>query len=292
MMVFTTVIIFFTFSIAAIQVQAECPPLNSVPVMYDDETFNCARKWHGPGDAEPIKACNSCQLGNYYDHYDMQDWNEGQPYGYTGSLIVNPGCTFYGFSGREFDGTVYEYPAGLYSLVEAPYTDLANGCGDYFRSVKCRCQQKLISCVPEDEWALIFVCDAVDALKPVKCTYQRTIGTSYTAETSEHMEISEEVSLEITVGLFNLFEETLGVSATTGYDWTHTSSSTMEEEETFTVEVETTPGCASYIEQTVGHCNGNDAQTEIFKISDVGQDCPVPNMRLQRHFKNGTIIDI
>ena len=29
----------------------------------------------------------------------------------VGSLIVNPGCIFYGFSDFDFEGTVDEYPA-------------------------------------------------------------------------------------------------------------------------------------------------------------------------------------
>ena len=37
--------------------QAECPPTDSVPVMYDEETFMCTRKWIGPGDDDPIQEC-------------------------------------------------------------------------------------------------------------------------------------------------------------------------------------------------------------------------------------------
>ena len=114
----------------------------------------------------------------------------------------------------------------------------------------------------------------------------------------------------------------MGVSVTTGYDWTHTSSETMSEEQTIEVDATAWPGqiltieqgnspklCHSlwifghpfssfktdlhykihatsrtwsafpwpplpptmtYMEkpQAVGHCDGNDAQTELFKFTN------------------------
>ena len=168
-----------------------------------------------------------------------------------GSLIVNPGCTYYGFNECFFEETVYEYTAGLYSLLEPPAHDQPSGCANYFSSVKCRCQQKLVSCIPEDEWAVKLVCNGTGATEPVECSYMKTIGTSYTAETSDHMSISEEVSYEITAGLFGLFEETLGLSVETGYDWTQTSSETMDEAESFQVDAVAPPGRILYIEQVI-----------------------------------------
>ena len=44
--------------------------------------------------------------------------------------------------------------------------------------------------------------------------------------------------------------------------------------------------------QAVGHCGGNDANTDLFKIYDIGQDGTVSNLRLQKHLKDGTIVDI
>ena len=141
--------------------------------------------------------------------------------------------------------------SGLYSLLEPPAHDQPSGCANYFSSVKCRCQQKLVSCIPEDEWAVKLVCNGTGATEPVECSYMKTIGTSYTAETSDHMSISEEVSYEITAGLFGLFEETLGLSVETGYDWTQTSSETMDEAESFQVDAVAPPGRILYIEQVI-----------------------------------------
>ena len=44
--------------------------------------------------------------------------------------------------------------------------------------------------------------------------------------------------------------------------------------------------------QAVGHCDGNDAQTELFQIYDVGPDGERANVRRQYHFKNGTVVDV
>ena len=122
--------------------------------------------------------------------------------------------------------------------------------------------------------------------------------------------------------MFGLFEETLGLSVETGYDWTQTASVVMDEAESVQQNVIAPPGRILYIEQvipvtghihrlnsitraplrlccaliissqTVGHCDGNDAQTELFNIYDVGQDGKVSNQKLQRHFKNGTVVDL
>jgi len=291
MMNFTPPIIVFAFCIAAIQ--ADCTEEeDSMPVMYNKETFLCAREWSGPGNSQPVQGCNSCVTNDVFDFTDGYD-NGGTAYHDVGSLIVNPGCIFYGFSEREFEGTVDEFPAGLYSLVDAPNSPNSYPeCANSFHSVKCKCQQKLVSCIPEDGWAVKLVCDAMGATQPVECSYVKTIGTSYTAEVSEDMAISAGVSAEITVGMFGLFGSTIGTSLETGYDWAQTSSETMGEEESFQTVAFAAPGRILHIEQAVGHCDGNDAQTELFKIYDVGSDGAVSNLRLQHHFKNGTVVDI
>ena len=82
--------------------------------MYNETHFNCAFLWDGPGDSEPIKACNCCNA-LYCD--DLEDGRDDVDYSLedgfsTGSLIVNPGCTYYGFADYDFEGDVYEYGPG------------------------------------------------------------------------------------------------------------------------------------------------------------------------------------
>ncbi len=142
-------------------VKAECPPLEDVPVMHPEEedTFNCARRYSLVGADHPVQGCNACQAEHEfdwdYDNYDGYKYNNPNGQIGIGSMIVLPGCTFYGFSQGDYLGTVYEYSAGTHSNVKGPICGSTNhNCGDDyacgFKSVKCRCQQKLISCVPED----------------------------------------------------------------------------------------------------------------------------------------------
>ena len=136
---------------------AECPPASDVPVMceYRNNTFNCARAWDGIGSDEPIQGCNNCSdvhpsIDDYYDYRDGEDW-PGWPGAYfeIGSLLVLPGCKFYGFSEQNYKGNVQNFDSDLHSNVQAPY-DYGDGCANAFLSTKCRCEQELVSCEPVD----------------------------------------------------------------------------------------------------------------------------------------------
>ena len=45
-----------------------------------------------------------------------------------------------------------------------------------------------------------------------------------------------------------------------------------------------------YIEQAVGHCNGNTAKTELFKLYHTDGKGHVIEEWYERHFRNGTFI--
>ena len=69
----------------------------------------------------------------------------------VGSLFVKEGCTFYGFSEPGYGGVMDKFPGPLAMGVMEP-TPPATGqsCADGYPSYKCRCEQEMISCVPED----------------------------------------------------------------------------------------------------------------------------------------------
>ena len=50
------------------------------------------------------------------------------------------------------------------------------------------------------------------------------------------------VEAELKAEFFDIFSADIGVSATTGYDWTHATDSTKSEQTTITVEAEAPPG--------------------------------------------------
>jgi hypothetical protein len=76
----------------------------------------------------------------------------------------------------------------------------------------------------------------------------------------------------------------------TGYDWGHVSSETMGEEESFEVLAEVPPGLILTIEQAVGHCNGNDAKTELFRISHTLKDGTLVNRYLEKTLPDGSTV--
>ena len=64
-----------------------------------------------------------------------------------------------------------------------------------------------------------------------------------------------------------MFEVTLGVSATTGYNWSKTSSVAKNEQKQYEVEATAPAGTILEIKQVVGHCDGSIVSTEKYKIS-------------------------
>ena len=63
------------------------------------------------------QGCKNCpeSLGPVSPFDLPDDYEDGVNIGVAhwcvGSLVVNPGCTFYGYSDFDFEGTVDEYPA-------------------------------------------------------------------------------------------------------------------------------------------------------------------------------------
>lgn len=54
---------------------------------------------------------------------------------------------------------------------------------------------------------------------------------------------------------------------TTGYNWATTSEETKSEQVTVEVEAAAPAGKILVIEQAVGHCDGSNVKTEMYKIS-------------------------
>ena len=132
-------------------------------------------------------------------------------------------------------------------------------------------------------------CDGTDLEVAGECSYTKSIGTTYTTETSEHMSISSEIYSEIQAGMFGIMS-TLGASTSTGYDWTEVSSETMAEEESFDVVGVVPPGQILNVEQVVGYCDGNTAKTEVFRLSHTDGEGNVVDVRYERVLKDGTTV--
>ena len=129
---------------------------------------------------------------------------------------------------------------------------------------------------------MVLYCDNTDGLAEATCSYEKTIGTSYSSSISENMSIDRTIQAELTAQFFGLFSSSIGriivsdtyhhhvvpgSSVSTGYDWTQTSTETRHEQVTVTVSAPAPPGLVLVIEQAVGDCDESQARTEMYRIS-------------------------
>merc|ERR1712126_155178 len=190
-----------------------------------------------------------------------------------GSVIVKAGCTFYGYKDHGYSGDLMKYegpnvfPDGCTGGKCPPISgNAANG----FCSVKCRCKQDPIICTPEDGWATIIQCDNTQSSTELLCSYTKTIGTTWSQSAQESMSIDTTIDYAMHAGFFDMFSEDLGISVSTGYDWTHVSSEAQSETETFKVESNVPPYTLLKIQGAEGNCresggDNNNVKTELFK---------------------------
>ena len=261
-------IVVFLLATLALNIQGECPGLEDIQDMYDDNTFMCARFYYGWGHDLGVRGCNGCSVQNYADIPHGLDMDAGNGRQYPmGSIMVKPGCTLYVFHDNNFGGKYDRYDGpSIISKVDSGDGSEGDYCANGNPSFQCRCGMKPVSCVPEDSFAVVLRCDATGAIDPVGCDYIKKIGTKWSNEMSESISVSATIEYELGVDLFELFSEKIGVSMTTGYNWKHTSSETKSVTEEFKVLADAPPGLLLTIEQAVGHCGDTEARTELFRI--------------------------
>ena len=277
-------------------IKAECPASDELPVRFpnDESKFFCARTYYGPGSNAPFNGCNGCsESGQYLEYEDVFDGEDIDAteccYRPIGSLVVRPGCTFYQFT--DYNNVAEVFEGGSYPLVD---NGQGNGgsCAKGVRQMKCRCNMANVNCVPEDSYEVVMQCDATLAQADSECNYQKTIGTAFSESLSTSMSVDYTVSAKLKVEFFEFFSESVGVSASTGYDWTSVSSETVSEEDTISITATATAGYVARIEQAVGHCGASTAKTELFRVSHVNKQGDIVQQSYHKMFNNGTTIDL
>lgn len=282
MLLFLTSIAYFI-----VITHSECPKINDLPVMTSSgDKFYCAFGWDGYGGEDPLEGCNDGDGGSDYRYSWMDGDDSDAGYGYlypTGSLITKVGCVFYGYQDHDYTGERCDYPG------PATYS---NGCSGSccpntpswhyilaygFHSIKCRCEQDPIICTPTDGWHTIMQCDNCQSDVETLCQYTKTIGTTYTSEAQESMSIDVTIEESMSTSFFKLFETQIGISLTTGYDWTQTSSEAKSETHEYTVRTTVKPGELLVIEGAHGDCGGNVVHTELFRITTMDCDGNILN---------------
>jgi len=264
-------------------IKGECPSPNSIPIMYDDEHFTCAKKWYGPGNPESIDACNGCDYGESYTMRDGEDgygaYNSHYP---MGSIMIKAGCTLYMYYDYAYGGQL-EKLEGPYNIYDNHWgTPDRGNCAPGPGSYKCRCIQQPVSCTPEDGWEVALYCDNTMGSVSTYCSYCKTIGTSYSSSLSASMSIDQTIEEELSAQFFDLFGSSIGISVTTGYNWEHVSSETQDVAVGISVDAEAPAGMVLTIEQAVGHCDGSSAKTEMFRTSTYSKDGTLVSRKVER----------
>ena len=126
------------------------------------------------------------------------------------------------------------------------------------RSFACSCQQKLPQCIPKDGWEvesschslyflfffvqMVVTCDnRLSAIK-TDCSYEYTLGTTYSNSITESMSVSSTISADIGLEFESLFSASVSSSLTTGYDFARTYDFSQSVSKAITVETSVEPG--------------------------------------------------
>ena len=83
---------------------------------------------------------------------------------------------------------------------------------------------------------MVLVCDNTQGLVTTKCSYSQTVGTQFSDSMEEGMSVDTTVEAEMAAQFWGMFSGGLGVSESTGYDWSRTSEAAKSEQVTVTVE--------------------------------------------------------
>eukprot|EP00092_Neocalanus_flemingeri_P108873 GFUD01139848.1.p1 GENE.GFUD01139848.1~~GFUD01139848.1.p1 ORF type:complete len:319 (-),score=12.61 GFUD01139848.1:27-956(-) len=245
--------------------QHGCPSLDEIPVVNDRKQFYGIRTYYGKGNSVPELSCNG----------DINDGVAGYKHSaavgkatYMGTLFVHAGCKVTGFSDHNFKGS-HKIIEGPKFLSKGPdFFKICNG-RPCVRSYLVSCTQKMPDCVPQDKWSTLRSYDNSRSSLSRTFEYKYSIGTSWSNEMTEGFEISTTVSAEMTTSFWGLFEATLGVSATTGYNWGRTSTQAQDVLKESTISTEVPGGKIIRIQQTTGSCGGSDVSTEMFRTLEM-----------------------
>ena len=100
----------FIFTLVFGSLRAECPGLEDIKDMQNDQTFTCARFYYGWGHDLGVRGCNGCSISEYADIPHGMDLDAGKDRHYPmGSIMVKPGCTLYVFHDNNFGGSYDKY---------------------------------------------------------------------------------------------------------------------------------------------------------------------------------------
>jgi len=260
-----------------------CPVFSEIPVSEQHKQqpeldyFYAGRFYSYPGHDIPALACNDKEP---YDAADDYRHSSDQGFGtMMGSIMVNPGCTWYLFEDYNYEGRYVEYSGGNSGLLisKVPQPSWGTTCGDNyvtcFHSYLVSCEQRFPNCAPKDGWQPITSLDNSQSHVEAPFTFQQTIGTTWSNEVSESMSVSERVEESISENFFGVFEASLGFSIETSMDWGSVTKQEKSKTDQYTVGPIMVPaGDLIWVEGAIGTCGKSTVETHMYRvISSTGE---------------------
>merc|ERR1719317_621891 len=244
-------------------VRSGCPEMSEIPrVDHDYSDFIGGRMYDLYGNCVPGLSCN----GKYVDVLNGLQHSADPGYcAPIGSLFVNAGCTIHAFEEYQFQGSVktFEGPLFVTKMPDGIFWGSVSGTTRVpcVNSLLVDCRQHYPDCSPSDRLEKVASFDNSNSRLPAKFTYTYQVGTSWSHEMSEDMDIDTTIEAEISFGFFHQFETRLGVSTTTHHNWNEVSSEVKNEVKTISIEIEVPGGSKMEIQQVVGSCGGSTVYT-------------------------------
>merc|ERR1712215_240175 len=269
---------FVDAEIANRTITSGCPTFTEIPVAKihpgkpEEDFFFAGRYYVELGNDIPALGCK----GFGEDIAAGAEWEQGM--WSFGSILVNPGCTWYFFEKYNFKGKFVEYYGGSQGLLvsKVPTPSWAEGIcypSDNFpqgvacfQSVLYTCEQRFPNCAPAEDWEEVTCLDntALDVTSPM--TFKQIIGTKWSSEVEVSMSVSNRVEASISENFFDIFEASIGVSVETGFNWGRVNTQEKSEAKEYIIGPIPVPGGSIVcIEAVVGKCGASTVQTHRYR---------------------------
>ncbi len=237
----------------------------------EDRRFIGARIYRDKGSPISSLACN----GEYSDWFagdktTVLAEEKQNSYWKMGSVYVHSGCQLHVFQKPYYEGKMVTIKGPVFE-----YDDKDFGFRKTCSGRPCvagfivECGMVMPNCVPSDEWTSVAYLDNSGSSFPTTFTYEYEIGTEWSTEISQGFHIDVSVTQSLQASFFKIFEASVSVTFSTGYNWQHTSYEARSEVSTFNIETEIPAGKILKIEQARGVCGNSAIKTEMFKTTEI-----------------------
>jgi len=262
-----------------------CPRPSDLDVMYDDDKFLSACKWVGPGHDLALLGCTGQRFCSPQDTTQTDRPNYAY---FVGSLVVMAGCTFTGFKETNYQGEKYivQGPAIQSHVTFNSGFNHNHGDVGWFGSYVTTCEQSLPKCEPMDEWVTVGSLDNSQSAFPAEYTYQHTVGTQFTKSMQNSFQFSMGVEMKMKTSFFSFFEEKIGFSVHTGYDWKKVSTEAKSDAVTTQVKIIVPPFQKVKLDRATGSCGGSVVNTELMRTLSTSSMMESPRIA---YWKDGNI---